>query len=112
MCGCISPLELVPRVQISKYPSDGRTMLKAQRCQSYLFFGLSSLARVQVAPKSIEMSTCFTVLSPDQAAPRSLSSLVLAGNLSPFAGLEMIERTGIDSRSRKLLSSGLPPGTI
>ena len=37
--------------------------LAVQRCQSYLFFGFSSLALVQVAPKSVEMSTCFTVWS-------------------------------------------------
>src|SRR5690348_13789777 len=87
-------------------------MLAVQRCQSYLFFGLSSLARVHVAPKSIETSTWRTVLSPAQAAPRSLISLVPAATLVPFAGLVTIERTGIDSRSRKLPSSGLPPGTI
>ena len=33
---------------------------------------------------------------PAQDAPRSFSSLVPAANFAPFAGLVMIERTGID----------------
>ena len=45
-----------------------------------------------------------TVRSPAQAAPRSFTSLVPAASLVPFAGLVMIERTGIDSRSRKFFS--------
>ena len=41
---------------------------------------------VQVAPKSVETSTCLTVLSPAQAAPRSLTSRVPAGSVEPLAG--------------------------
>ena len=58
------------------------------------------------------MSTCFTVRSPAHEAPRSFSSLVPAASLAPFAGLVMIERTGIDSRMRKFAGSPLSPGTI
>src|SRR5262249_25952434 len=93
-------------------PSYANGTLAVQRCQSYLFFGPASWALVQVAPKSIEISTCFTVRSPAQAAPRTLISRVPGGCLVPFAGLVTIARTGIDSRSRKALPSSLLPGTI
>src|SRR4029078_3756180 len=90
----------------------GSLRVAVQRCQSYLFFGFSSVARCQLAPKSVEISTCLTARSPAQEAPRSFRSLVPAANFAPFAGLVMIERTGIDSRMRKFAGSALPPGTI
>src|SRR6059058_3900476 len=87
-------------------------MVAVQRCQSYLLFGFSSMVRRQLAPKSVEISTCLTVRSPAQEAPRSFSSLVPAANFAPFAGLVMMERTGIDSKILKFAGSALPPGTI
>ena len=64
-----------------------------QRCQSNRFFGWVNCTRVQVWPKSVETSTCFTVRSPAHDAPRSFSSRVPAASLVPFAGDVMIERT-------------------
>ena len=53
------------------------------------------------------------VWSPAQAAPRRATSRVAAGSRVPFAGLLMIERTGIEVRSVKLvLPSAFEPGTI
>jgi hypothetical protein len=37
---------------------------------------------------------------------------VPAGSFVPFAGLEMMERTGMASMMRKSFSSALPPGTM
>ena len=46
---------------------------------------------------------------------RAAGLMVLAVSVCfilPLAGLVIIERTGMDSRSRKFFSSGLSPGTI
>ena len=40
------------------------------------------------------------------------TSFVPAASFAPFAGLVMIERTGIDSRMRKFFGSPLSPGII
>ena len=77
-----------------------------------MFFGLASVVFCQVAPKSVDTSTAFTERSPAHEAPRSFSSFVPAATFVPFAGLVMIERTGIDSRILKFFGSPLSPGTI
>ena len=60
----------------------------------------------------MEISIAATVASPAQAAPRSGSARVPGGSFVPLPGLVMMPRTGMDSRSRKLLPSLLEPGTI
>ena len=72
------PFSSVARAQISKYPSLGSFTVAVQRCQSNLFFGFPSVVFCQVAPKSVDTSTAFTVRSPAHEAPRSFSSLVPA----------------------------------
>src|SRR4029079_15376010 len=102
----------VARIQIRIYPARGSFGVWFQRCQSYLFFGLPSVTFCQLAPKSVDKSTCFTVRSPAQAAPRNASSLVPAAIFDPFAGEVTIERTGTDSRILKFFGSPLSPGII
>ncbi len=88
-------------------------MVAVQRCQSYLFFGFTSVVSLPArAEIGRDVHLLDPVRSPAQDAPRSFNSVVPAANLAPFAGLVMIERTGIDSRMRKFAGSALPPGTI
>ena len=66
-------------------------------------------------PARAEVGGDVDLLHGEIAGPRGAAQFQLlgaGGELAPFAGLVMIERTGIDSRMRKFAGSPLSPGTI